>query len=38
MGSENFSDFLIPLKFTLDEPSKKKFDAAIGEVERSLRQ
>lgn len=34
MGSENFSDFLIPLKFTLDEPSKKKFDAALGEVEK----
>jgi hypothetical protein len=36
MGSENFSDFLIPLKFTLDEPSKKKFDAAIGEVEKKF--
>jgi O-acetylhomoserine/O-acetylserine sulfhydrylase-like pyridoxal-dependent enzyme len=36
MGSENFNDFLIPLKFTLDEPSKKKFDAAIGEVEKKF--
>ena len=36
MGSETFSDFLIPLKFTLDEPSKKKFDAAIGEVEKKF--
>ena len=29
MGAETFSDFLIPLKFKLDEPSKKKFDATI---------
>jgi hypothetical protein len=34
MGSETFSEFLIPLKFKLDEPSKKKFDAAISEVEK----
>jgi hypothetical protein len=36
MGSETFSDFLIPLKFNLDEPSKKKFDAAISETEKKF--
>jgi hypothetical protein len=36
MGSETFSEFLIPLKFKLDEPSKKKFDAALSEVEKKF--
>jgi hypothetical protein len=34
MGSETFSEFLIPLKFKADEASKKKFDAALAEVEK----
>jgi hypothetical protein len=37
MGAENFSDFLIPLKFSLDETSKKKFDAAILETEKRFK-
>jgi hypothetical protein len=36
MGSETFSEFLIPLKFKLDEPSKKKFDAALAETEKKF--
>jgi hypothetical protein len=38
MGAETFSDFLIPLKFSLDEPSKKKFDAAILETEKRFKE
>src|ERR1700731_1848587 len=38
MGSETFSEFLIPLKFKLDEPSKKKFDAALAEAEKRFKE
>ena len=38
MGSETFSEFLLPLKFKLDEPSKKKFDAAILETEKRFKE
>src|SRR5580692_97524 len=38
MGAESFSDFLIPLKFNLDESSKKKFDAAILETEKRFKE
>jgi hypothetical protein len=37
MGSENFSDFLIPLKFNVDETTRKKFDAAISETEKRFK-
>jgi uncharacterized protein Yka (UPF0111/DUF47 family) len=38
MGSETFSEFLIPLKFNLDEATKKKFDAAIAETEKRFKE
>ena len=37
MGAETFSDFLIPLKFKLDEPSKKRFDETVAEVEKRFK-
>jgi hypothetical protein len=37
MGAETFSDFLIPLKFKLDDPSKKKFDETVAEVEKRFK-
>ena len=37
MGSETFSDFQIPIIFKLDEPSKKKFDETVAEVEKRFK-
>lgn len=38
MGADVFSEFLIPLKFKLDDPSKKKFDAALAETEKRFKE
>jgi len=38
MGSETFSEFLIPVKFKLDEHEKKKFDAVIAETEKRFKE